>query len=110
MNCQLQGSSGRGTLPEAVRVANHDSRSSNSHHLPYEGSRIRNVVHQTKGHNDIEAAVIEGEGLAAGVVKNGPQLLSLLAQFTNGFYTFDRKVRPSLSKESDGAASTRTNV
>jgi hypothetical protein len=63
------------------------------------------VVHQAERHDDIEAAVIEGQGLAAGVVKNGPQLLSLLAELTNRLYTFNLKVRPSLLKESYGSAS-----
>jgi hypothetical protein len=97
MNCQFQRADGGRALSEAVGIADHDSKSGYAHHLSDNRRWIRDMVQQAERHYDIKTAVMEGEMLAASVMQDGSERLSLFAEFVNRLYPLNLKFGASLS-------------
>ena len=55
------------------------------------------MVQQAERHDDIETAVMEREMLAASVMQDGSERLSLFAEFVNRLYSLNLKLRALLS-------------
>ena len=68
------------------------------------------MMQDAERHDDIETAVMEREVVAASIVQDGSECPSVFAEFVKRLYALNPKFRASLFKESDGAASSGSDV